>query len=87
MASRAVPSPHLRARLALGFGLLAVALVAVLPPVAWVPALAAIVLGADARERSRRAGRKDLAALAGLVLGAVAIAVGIALVVAALGAG
>lgn len=62
--------------------------VVVLPPAAWLAGGAAIVLGADADHRARRAeGRRDRMASAALVLGALSIAVGIALVLAALGGG
>ena len=80
-----VPEPRHRPPLALACGIAALVLVAVLPPVAWIPGVAAILLGADVRERAAREGRRDLLGLASMALGAVAIAVGIALVVAAFG--
>ncbi len=83
MSAIALPAPHRRARLAVVAGLVALLLVAVFPPGAWLPGLVAVVLGADARERGRAAGRRDPVALVGMALGAVAIAVGIALVVSA----
>jgi hypothetical protein len=86
MGLSAVPTPH-RGRISLVCGIVALALVVVLPPVAWIPGLVAVVLGADARDRDRSMGRSDLSASLGMALGAIAIAVAVALVVAAAGGG
>ena len=80
MGPLAVPTTH-RGRLSLVSGIVGLALVVVLPPIAWIPGLLAVVLGADARDRDRSMGRSDLAASPGMVLGALALAIAVTIAV------
>lgn len=76
-----------RAHAALALAIFALMATVVFPPLAWLAGAGAIVLGADARQRARRGDRRgERPAAAALVIAAVAIAVGTALVLVAIGA-
>ena len=79
-----MPRPR-RAAVALGLAVFALLVVAVLPLPALVPATAAIVVGADARQRGLADGvRAHRMARVALTVGAIAFAVALALVLVAL---
>jgi hypothetical protein len=82
VASVPASSAGWRAPLALALALVALLVVAVIPPLALLPAAAAVVLGADARQRGLTHGfAAHRMASAALLVGAVAIAVAVALTV------
>jgi hypothetical protein len=88
VASLPTPSPVVRSRralAALACAVVALVTAAVLPPLAVPPAVVAIVLGADARQRGLASGfRAHRMAAAALAVGALALAVGVALTAVAL---
>ncbi|HEX6468160.1 MAG TPA: hypothetical protein VF069_03620 [Streptosporangiaceae bacterium] len=77
--ARPGPQPSLVGRWALALGGVAVMLMIVFPPAAPVPAAAALFVGVRARRRARREPAATRGALAGLVMGCVALAISIPL--------
>lgn len=80
--SASPPASARRAPLALGFAVVGLLAVAVFAPLAFVPAGLAVVFGADARQRGVRHGfRAHRLAVAAITIGAVTIAVAVALTI------
>jgi hypothetical protein len=77
--ARPAPPPSLAGRWALALGGVAAVLMIVFPPAAPVPAATALFLGVRARRRARRDPAETRGALAGLVMGSIALVVSIPL--------